>query len=222
MGLNPYTVENLLGGSARILYAPVDEDVPSGLEDVFDQVGPDYDPNGEFADFGATTDGSQYERKFDSQDYDIEQTSSAVFSEITSTDRSLTVPVAEFTQASLALLEEGTESSHASGSGHSDQDVVEFGSIEDLTPYRVVMVGRRAKASGAVVTETASGLVRGAFVAVVFKRMTLAADSSQIELAKGKLSSIPVTFTAVPEPGEEARLSHGKWLVEQPGTISGS
>jgi hypothetical protein len=204
------------------LYAPIEEDVPTGLEDVIDLVGPDYAPNGDWQDFGATVEGSSYEREFDSEGYEIEQSSSAVFEEITDTSRTLTVPLGEFTPEALALLEEGTADTVASGTGVSAQDLVRFGSIEDLTPVRVAMIGRRAKASGAVVTETSSGLTRGAFVALIFKRMTIAADSSEVELAKGQLSSIPVQLTALPEPGDESGEEHGFWVVENPSTIAGS
>lgn len=223
MGLNPYTLQNLLGGAARVLYAPIDEAVPDNLADIFDQVGPDYAPNGDWEDFGATVEGTSYEREIESEGYEIEQTSASVFEEITGTNRSVTVPLGEFTPAAIALLEEGAADSEVAGTGYGAQDLVRFGSIEDLTPYRVAIVGRRAKASGAVVTETASGLTRGGFVAVVFNRMTIAADSSEVELAKGSLSSIPVTLTALPEPGQATGEEHGTWFIEEaPATISGS
>lgn len=221
MGLYPYNPQNLLGGKIRALVAPIDEPLATSPADIFDQQGPNYDPNGDWQDFGATTDGTEYERELSSEGYEIEQSTAQVFEEITETNRAVSIPLGEFTPFALSLFEEGESEAVGSGAGVSAYDKISFGNVDDLTPYRLALVAQRAKASGAVVTE-ADGTKRGAFVVVVFHRVTIAADSASIELAKGSLSSIPVALRTLPDPDAETGKEHGDWWLERTGTIIGS
>lgn len=221
MPLYPYNVQNLLGGKIRALAAPVTESIATSPADIFDQNGPDYAPQGDWFDFGATTEGTEYEREFGSEGYEIEQTTATVLEEMTEANRSVSIPLGEFTQRALRIFEEGIEEDVSSGTGISAYEKVSFGNVDDLTPYRLALVAQRAKASGAVVTEW-DGTERGSFVIVVLHRVTIAADSASIELAKGSLSSIPVALRALPDPDADAEKEHGDWWIEQPGTHVGS
>lgn len=221
MGLYPFNVQNLLGGKIRALAAPISESLADSPADVFDQQGPNYDPNGDWFDFGATTEGTEYEREFGSEGYEIEQTTATVLEEMTESNRSVAIPLGEFTQKALEIFEEGVPDDVASGTGISAYERVSFGDVDDLTPYRLALVAQRAKASGATVTEH-DGTIRGAFVVFVFHRVAIAADSASIELAKGSLSSIPVALKAIPDPDADPGKEHGDWWIETPGTIVGS
>jgi hypothetical protein len=53
MTMFPYDVNELADGPIRCMFAPIDADLPAGLDDIFDQVDP-YDKTTDWEEFGAT------------------------------------------------------------------------------------------------------------------------------------------------------------------------
>lgn len=223
-GVLPFNLANLLGGAVRVLWAPIDEDLPTDPSDIFDQTGPDYLPNGTWEDFGAAVDGSEYGRAIESSGNEIEQSTSTVLEEITGTQRTFTTSIAEITPEHLAMIEETPEASIddiAAAAGHSAFKKVPFGNISSQTRRRIAFVARRAKGAGADVTEP-GGRVRGAFEVGVLYACTLTADSTSIAFAKGNLASAAVTFKAFPVEGLDSGEEVGAHFEEIAGTIAGS
>lgn len=221
--LNPYDIAKLAVGPIRVLYAPIGADVPTKLQDIIDLVSP-YEPAGEWVDFGAAPEGegSSYSRGFETEELGIEQTTSAVFTEITDVNRGFSLPVAEIDPANIKVIE-GTDVADEEVEGGidtSDQTVVPLGVVDELPEYRVALIGRRRKQSG-LVTELSTDETRGRLVAVALDRCSLAADDSEIEGTRGSLLSAPITFEAFPETEEEdPKKQHGRWFFEASGEIA--
>lgn len=220
-GLNPYNLNKLLGGAARVLYAPNTVSIPTKLTDVINTNTTTYAPKTGWIDFGATAGAFAYNRAIAESGYNIEQDTSDVIEEITAVDRTVTVPVAEIKQSLLAIIEEGTTGSTSAGANQSAESLVKFGMITSLTRYRIAFIARRAKGIGSDVTQSDAGTtVRGAFVAGFLYNVALAADTSSASIAKGSLVSLPVSFRAYPESSLSQGQEYGVWVEETSGTIS--
>lgn len=223
MSLNPYDITKLAVGPIRVLYAPVSVAVPVKLQDIIDLTSP-YAAAGEWVDFGAAPEGegSSYSRGFETEEIGIEQTTSAVFTEITDVNRSFTIPIAEIDPTNIKVVEGTDVASEAveAAKDTSAQTVVPLGTVAELPEYRVALIARRPKKSGIVKEPGESALERGRLVAVVLDRCTLAADDSEIEGSRGSLLSAPITFEAFPETEQEdPEKQHGRWIFEAAGTI---
>lgn len=215
MSAFPYTKANLLGGKVRIVYAPLSQAIPDGLEDVFDPTSP-YDINASWVNFGATQGGLGYSRSIAEEGQQIEQETGNVTTEITDVARSVSANLAEITPAILSLVETGdvgNVDTIAGASGKAAQKAVKFGSIESATSYRIGFIAQRQKGIGADVTEP-GGLVRGAFVGWFGYECKIAAGDTALELAKGSLATAPVTFVTYPKASEAEGEEHGTWLTE--------
>ncbi len=226
MALNPADITKLAVGPARVLYAPTTVSVPKKLQDIIKLTDADeYEPETGWIDFGAAPegDGASYSRGFETESLGIEQSSGAVFTDITDVNRSFSLNVAEISPANMKIVE-GTDiddETVAATDTTSAQTRVPIGSVSEFPSYRVALLGQRKRDSGLVVEP--DGTERGCLVGVVLNRCTITADDSEISVAKGSLISAPLQFEGFPEPGAKTKESFGGWLFEAAGTIgSGS
>lgn len=202
--LFPNTVGKLVDGPVRALIGRVagatPAAVPTNISDIIAMVSP-YAPKTGWTDLGATTDAASYGRGMDSAAYEIQQEQQSVFSKITAVNRSFTIPLAEIQEQNMQMIEEGGAiTAITSGVGKGAQQKAPFGGIVSLTQYRVAFIAMRDPGMAGLVTEPTGGITRGPFVAVVGYRATLAAADSNMDIARGSLSSRAVTYTLYPEP----------------------
>jgi hypothetical protein len=221
--LNVYDITKLGIGPARVLYAPTTVDVPVKLQDIVELVNTDgvYAPVEGWIDFGAAPegDGASYSRGFETEGLGIEQSSGAIFTDITDVNRSISLNIAEIDPVNMKIVE-GTDiatETIAKAKGSSAQSRVPIGSVSEFDQYRIALLAQRKKQSGIV--KEPDDTERGCLVAVVLNRCQISADDAEIEVAKGGLMSAPLTFEGFPEPGEPAKKSFGGWLFEDAGTI---
>lgn len=221
-GTLPYDLANLLGGAARVI---ISDDavalpaIPANLKDVFAQKSP-YTPLTGWVDIGATTDSTDYSRDLTSSGYDIQQVTGSIFEEITDTQRTLKVAVGELKPEWLKIMEEAPSiGTIAATTGAMAQKSVKFGSIVTLRNRRVCFVGQRNQQSG-IVDEVTGGVKRGRFVAWIAYNVTISADATQVQVQKGSLASMPITFKSFPEAGQPQGQEFGTWLTEDAGTMS--
>ncbi len=218
-GAFPYDLDNVLGGRARVVYAPDTEAIPTSIADIIDMTSP-YEVVGDWVDLGATRDSSSYSKSIESSGYEIQQATSAVLEEITEISRQMTVSIAEIAPENLLLLEEaGAVGTVAAATLKGAQKQVKFGSFSDTTHYRMALIAQRSRSSG-VVVEGAAPDERGRFVALCLYNVSLSADESEIEFDKGNLAAAPFTVTAFPEGGETGGEEYGSWFTEDAGTIA--
>lgn len=235
MGFFKYNVANLIGSGARVLYAdstwalPVASGAPSiKLSDIIDLVGPDYAPKAGWIDLGAAREGqgSQYERNVEETEQSLEQATGAIWTDITDTPRSITMQIAEMTPDHVRKFVENAPAARAIAAaaaagtaGSSAQTAVDFGSFENLSRYRVAIIGQRRKGTGADVTETGNANnVRGAFVGVVLFSATISAENAQYELQKGQIANVAIQMRALPESTvTDSSRDRGVWLFENTG-----
>ena len=211
-----YTLKWLLAGEPRVLYAPMSIAEPNDVNDIIDVETP-YAVKDGWVDFGAAREGSQAERSIETQELRIQQLQVAVAEDITDIPRSFTTSVAEITPENLQIIENSPSIDVIPGGAHaSAQHKVPFGSIAQLTNYRVALIGQRIAGKGGDVTES-GGKVRGSFVGLVYYAMTLSKDNAQTELAQGTLAHLPITFKANPVDGKAQGEEVGFWVSEDPG-----
>lgn len=239
MGFFKYDLTKLIGSGARCLYAPSSWTLPvaSGapsitIGDIIDVVGPTYAPKTDWVDFGAAREGqgAQYERSITTEDWNLEQATGAVATDVTDVPRTITVPMAEISTAGVTILENAPSSrsiaaAPAAGvAGESAQTAVDFGSFENIDRYRIALLGQRRKGIGYDVTEAGNGsAIRGAFVAVVLFSASISANATQYELQKGQLANVAVEFEAFPDSTiTDSTRDRGTWLFESSGTIATS
>lgn len=216
----PFDLANLAGGAVRILYAPVTESIPTTLTDIFDLESP-YAAAGDWVDFGATSEPFTATRGFDTEGWQIEQTTGNVIEDITDTTRSWTVPIAELHADTLKIIEnQADETAIAAVANASAQTKVSFGSILSPVRYRMAFISRRNRASG-VVTESDTTTERGRFLGATAHQVQIAADDVEFEFGKGALTGVNVTFTLFPDTTVTASEdAYGDWYDEAAGTIS--
>jgi hypothetical protein len=221
-GAFPYDLNNLLGGRARVL---ISDDagalpaVPANIKDVFDPISP-YTAETGWLDVGATAESTDYTRNLETSGWEIEQSTAAVFEEPTDSPRTIKVAMAEFKPEFIKVMEEAPAvGTVAAVTGAMAQKSVKVGSITTLTNRRVAFVAMRNKGSGTV-TETGAGVIRGRYVMFAAYQATIAADASQVQVAKGQLTSAPVTFSLKPQDGQPSGQEHGIWLMEDAGVMT--
>jgi len=221
----PYDIFNLITGPARVLYAPTKVAVPKKLQDIIELLDEkDYDPKAEWVDFGAAAEGEapSYSRGFESEGLSIEQEKSAVFTDITDINHTISLNVAEITPENIKIVEgidpgALTSETVAATEKTAKQEAVPLDAISQLPAYRIALLGERRKEAGVVVEP--DGTERGRIVAIVLNRCSLTADDSEIEVAKGGLVSAPIQFESFPEPGE-TKGSYGRWFFEAAEDLS--
>lgn len=238
MGFFKYSVAELIGSGARVLYAestytlPVSSGAPAiDLSDIIDLVGPDYNPKAGWVDIGAAREGqgASYERNIEESEQGLEQATGAVFTDITDVPRTLTFQMAQMSVDHLRKFMENAPAPRdiadvpaAGVAGSSDQTAVDFGSFENLPRYRVAIIGQRRVGSGADVTEAGNAnAVRGAFVALVGFSCALTAENAQYELQKGQIANVPIQMRLLPESTvTDSTRDRGTWLLEDTGGIT--
>lgn len=231
MGFFKYDLTKMIGSAARVLYAPSSYTLPvtAGaptlkINDIINLTAAlDYTPKTPWVDFGAAREGqgAQYERSITTQDWNIEQSTGAIATDVTDVPRNITVPMGQISDTGVTILEAAPASrAIASASGQSAQTAVDFGSFESLPRYRICLLGMRRAGMGADVTEPDS-TKRGAFVAVVLFSASISANATQYELQKGQLANVAVEMEAFPETTiTDSRRDRGTWLFETAGTIT--
>lgn len=217
----PYDIDNLLAGAVRIVYAPITQALPASMDDVFDPVAP-YALKTGWKELGATRESFTYTRGFDTAGLEIQQSTAALFEEITAITRTIELSIAELTADTLKMIEgsQAAITTIAAATGSSAQKSIAFGAFSTLDRYRFAFISRRNKASG-LVTEGAAGPTRGRFVMGVAYAAQMAADDSAIEQAKGALTAAGITYTLFPDDGVvSADANYGAWFFEDEGVIA--
>lgn len=217
----PYDVNEVLGGRARILIAPTTVAVPDDLSDIVDLVSP-YAPKTGWEDLGATGGPAQYGRNLTVAGYNIQQSTSAVLEEPQEVTRTIAFPSAEVRPDILAMLEEaGAVETVAAAALRSPQDRVRFGTVVELSSYRLAVIGVRKEVQGAV-TEP-GGAKRGRLVALVGFNCQISADNAQVAFGEGDMAQVPLSFTFHPDSTlTTSGTEFGMWLTEDSATIAAS
>jgi hypothetical protein len=219
MSIFPHDISNLLTGPVRVLHAPYTTARPTNIEDIIAMVDP-YAPKAGWVDLGATNDETEYSRDMESEELFIEQSTSSVLERITENTRQLTVPMAEFTDATTKIAEEGVgPTTIAAAANKGAQKAIDVGSIEALTRYRVAFIAMRDPGFGDTVIEP-GGATRGPFVAFAGYNAAIAAEESSFSLSKEDLSGRELVFGFFPDSAvADPRVNTGRFLFEEPGTI---
>lgn len=216
----PYDITNLLSGAVSVIYGdPEDVDIPESIADVVDMESP-YGLTTGWNWLGATSDSFTYNRGFETEGLEIQQTAGAIVEEVTDISRSIEVSMAEFSPFGFQLMENAPSvATVAAGAGASAQRRIAFGSFESVDRYRFCFLSRRPKAAGVVVE--GGGKRRGRFVMGVAYQAQLTADDVSMEQGKGALTAAGLTFGLFPEtdtPQPEGQ-EYGAWYLEDAGTI---
>lgn len=221
-GLTPYNLSRLLSGPCRVLMSetPGDIIIPENLLDIQEvEKAAKYAAAEGFVDLGGTTDGAAYGQQIAESGYVIDQATGNVGSSVTDVVRTVQCNAAELSSDLLRILEQAPEVRDvAAAPGRSAEKHVAMGSITSLERYTIVFIGRRVEGQGADVKEP-DGTVRGAMVAGVLYSASITGDQRAISVARGQLSSAPLTFQAFPADGQPEGEEFGDWIEEQPGTI---
>lgn len=226
-GAFPYDINNVIGGRIRLLLAdPADVVVPlaDGIGSVIDLEAP-YAARTGWVDIGATSEAFSYTRGFDVEGWEIQQAQGNIIEEVTSTNRTVTLSLAEFRQDLIELVENSAITGDvASGAGVSAQRGVRFGSFSSLARHRIAFISQRALASGTF-TESDDTTKRGGFAMGVGYSCQISADDATIEFDKGTLSAFTVGFTFFPNTTNPDTLAagqeYGAWYYERiPQTLT--
>lgn len=211
-----YNGANLLKAPARVLYAPFATTIPTYPSDIFDGTDP-YAVKTGWVDFGATSGPPVISRTFTTSGIVIEQSDTSLYDEVTEMTRTLQIPIAEFSPANLAVLEESTAATYASGTKRGSGTTVPFGSIDSLSSFRLAVVGMRSKQQGTV-TETVGPKTRGSFVVWTAYKASLTGDSLAASLGRNETSNLSVSFKLYPDPTvTTTNGTFGRWLIEDSG-----
>lgn len=217
----PYDISNLLTGAVSIYYALTSVAIPVDISDVIAMEAP-YAPQTGWVPLGATKEPFSYSRSFDSEGLDIQQSTTAVFEEVTDIERTITVSMAEFNPFGFQLMENAPSTATiAAIAGASAQKKIAFGSFTSMTRYRFAFLSRRPKGAGEV-TESDATTVRGRFVMGVAYQAQIQADEIEMEQGKGELTAVELAFTLFPETtvAQPEGQDVGFWALEDTGTIA--
>lgn len=88
--------ENIVGGPGRLVFAPFGTPYPARISDVMDLTAP-FNLKSPWVDLGATNDGISISRGFDTEDFQVDQVSGAVETDITGWTHTLETNLAENT-----------------------------------------------------------------------------------------------------------------------------
>ncbi len=200
------------------MYAPTSVAVPVFLSDIFLQKAP-YTAAAGWLDFGATTGPTVISRNITSAGLNIQQSTSNILEEITDTARTMAVPVGELRHPIQALMEEssGTTDAAASAGVRMAAKKTPFGSIFDLSTYRLAVIYRLKKSQGTVIEPTTLA-ERGRIAAWVGYNATLTSDNTQISIGEGEIVGGTLTFKLDSESTVTAEGSEqGFWIYETAG-----
>lgn len=216
MAFLTYDENNLIGAGARVMYAPYSTTIPAFPSDIFDGTSP-YAPASGWLDFGATSGPPVIGRNITTAGFNIQQTSTVLLEEITEINRSLTVPIAEFSPTILALLEESTVATYAAAAKRGTGSKVAFGNINSFSSFRLALFAQKSKQQG-VVTEGATTVTRGAFFGWTAYKASFAAGNLQASIGRGTLAELSVEFKVYPDPDvATVNGESGFWMLENGG-----
>ena len=217
-----YDLSKLLSGPARLLYGKASGTgavaIPTKLDDVVSLAAP-YTAKTGWSEAGSTTDAPEWERDMDSSDFEIERSTGAVISRITSVTRTLTAVFSEVTPELTQIIEVSpsitTIAQGAASSGTPAQSRVPFGSINALPRYRWVLICERPAE-----TSSAEGGARGQAVGLFLYSASVAADGSSMEFGKEDLTGRECGFQCYPDPTlSTPGTEHGAFLFESGATV---
>lgn len=213
MAFLTYDETNLIGAGARVLYTPFATTIPVFPSDIFDGTSP-YAPKTGWLDFGATSGPPVIGRNITTAGFNIQQTTTTLLEEINEIDRTLTVPIAEFSPTILALLEESTVATYAAASKRGTGKKVAFGNINSFSSFRLALFTQKSKQQG-INTEGVTGVTRGAFFGWTAYKASFAAGNLQASIGRGTLAELSVEFKIYPDPAvSTVNGEAGFWMVE--------
>ncbi len=217
-------IANLLGSGGRGILARRD-DIATAVQKLDDFVDlTTLDPKTNWVDLGAARrgQGRTYSRNMTTSEGQIEEDTGAVWTDVDDIPRQMTMQFAEITPENAQIIEDALDPVAIAAAAHrSPQTAVDFGTVESLTAYRLVLVGMRRTGQGQDITDE-DGDKRGPLVAVCLHNVSISADNADLELQRGQIANVPLTFKAYPDPGiSDARKAVGRWLFEDgPATIA--
>lgn len=214
----PYTLTNLLGGPARILWALAAQTRPTKIDDIIGMATP-YTAKAGWNEFGATNDASGYSREIETDEIEIEQ-AGVVLEKVSTVTRSITVPISEINAANMQIAEAAPASTSisvgAGGSGTPAQSRLDVGQILTLPRYRIAIIAERDSALGS----SGEGGARGLLAAIVLYSASVSADASDLEVARGDLVGREVTFRGFADSAVTDPLkAHGAFIFETGATV---
>lgn len=219
----PYSLENLAGAAIRPILLPItgdpSDDLWERIDDIFDQVAPYAVVSEDAFNVGATAGPAQVSRNLTTAGYTIEQTQDTVLEEPQTITYTVQIPMAELRPEILQVLHQGTTEEIAAAVGRSAATKVNFGTITDLSHYRVALVTRRKKIQGTV-REGVAGPFRGRWLVYVGYDCTVSAENVQTSLGRGQLAQAPVTFKLNPIDDQPEGEEHGYWIDEHSGVLA--
>jgi hypothetical protein len=221
-GRTPYDSAGALTGPARVLYAPVTEDVPGDLWDIVTAVADgsgEYPAQGDWEDFGLAADAPSYTHSKDTEGLEYQQPAGVLFEQISDITRTITVQIAQIDPANMRIVENssGANEAVAAAVNQSAGTKVPFGLYDTFTTYRVALISYRP--SGAAVVTEPGGATRPPAVGLILPRVRLSAEDSEFSFERGTPVNAAITFTVFPEDTLDAGEEHGFWFFETPSTI---
>lgn len=210
----PYDINQLAGAAARVVIAPASADLPAALSDIFDQKSP-YGVVAPWWNVGATSGPLAVGRNITLAGYTIEQAQGTLLEEPTEVQYTVQVPFAEIRPDIIKLIHESPSADHIDATATDGSGTkVPFGTVADLTHYRIAFIVRRTKKQG-VVTEGVGGKERGRFLVYCGYDCTMQGENVSQSFGKGALASAPITFRLYPDSTiSEEGTEHGFWFDE--------
>lgn len=193
------TIADLIASGAYGFIAPVGDGTGgtaapvTDIEDILDR--DELDPVSPWIYVGASREGqgSSYEQAVATSELRVDQDTAAVFENISSVDRTITLQWAEFSPDKLAILEESEVTNP------SDLWRVDGSSFTTRSRYRVALIGRKEPGQGQDIT-ISDDSVRGELIGVVLQNASISAGSLSWELQRGQLANTAVTLKGYPDP----------------------
>lgn len=213
-----YDIDKLISGACAVAYTPVATTAPTNIADIIAMVGtPNIDSD--WLLFGATKGGASYDQDVKSEELKIDQSTVAVFEDITDVTRTFKTAIAEISPEHWKIVEQAAAiDTIAAGANKSAQKGVKSGSFSERDRYRVAFIAQRRKSQG-IVTEP-GGATRGCYVVGGFYSASLSASSSSTKFDQGALATRDIEFKAFPDSALTIGADTMFFFEEQPGTIS--
>lgn len=211
-------INKLISGACAVAYTPIATDAPANISDIITITGATPAIHADWDLFGATKGGASYGMDIGSEELTVDQRSAAVFEDITEITRTFSTEIAEISAEHWTILEQGTQTTIAAGSGTSAQKLVKSGAFSEFDRYRVAFIAQRRLSQGAVTLADAT--TRGAYVVGGFYSASLSATSSETTFDAGALATRGVEFKAFPDSALSAGEDTMFFFEEQTSTIT--
>lgn len=220
-GRNPFDKANALEGLARVLWAEITVEAPTGLvvSSVADADG-EYAPITGWNDFGLATSAPSYTHGAEQSGLEYEQTGE-LFQKVTAITRSFQSNVAEIEPENMKLVENSSlTETVAAAANQSAATKLHIGRYSSMKQVRIALISYRPDAAGSVIEPAPSGRTRPPAVQLFLPVVQLAADDRSFEFAAGSPVSADIQFNVQDDQSRGSGKEHGYWLFETPGTIS--